>query len=289
MYKFIDYITEGKMIRNSDGVSRLSFTDASDLVLLYFLALHIMRHYPSRRFVKTYSDEVLKWQNWDHFRSSGNDFYNLLNIVDGDEAIVDKLQNPRNAKILRQRSTFPTLTAKRLLRSFSNASPSFSDANDLVKIDNSLQNSRYSNLRRRVANYAKLTNQEKKKAVTELENALKARGRNSDIVDYYVMFVQDFDLESRTTKDTEPRISVPDVVEPETKDIQMLRMLGVPNKDLPFAYKVLSLTSRGLGIPPRFAQAYAPIMRIIDDIVKAGPGYVNLLKQVHNRARSVKK
>ena len=59
-----------------------------------------------------HKDEVLKWQNWDHFRSSGNDFYNLLNIVDGDEAIIDKLQNPRNAKILRQRSTFPTLTAK---------------------------------------------------------------------------------------------------------------------------------------------------------------------------------
>ena len=69
----------------------------------------------------------------------------------------------------------------------------------------------------------------------------------------------------------------------------MLRMLGVPNKDLPFAYKVLSLTTRGLGIPPRFAQAYAPIMRIIDDIVKAGPGYVNLLKQVHNRAKVAKR
>jgi hypothetical protein len=66
-------------------------------------------------------------------------------------------------------------------------------------------------------------------------------------------------------------------------------MLGVPSKDLPFAYKVLNMTSRGLGIPPRFAQAYAPIMRIIDDIIKAGPGYVNLLKQVHNRARTVKR
>ena len=288
-YKFFDYIIEGKMIRNTDGVSRLTFTDASDLVLLYFLALHVMRHYPSRRFVKSYSEEVLKWQNWDYFRSSGNDLYNLLNIINGDEKIIDKLSNPRAAKVMRQRSSFPTLTAKRLLRSFANSNPSFNDSNDLVKIDNSLQNSRYSGLRRRIANYAKLTPQEKRKAVTELENALKARGRNSDIVDYYVMFVQDYDLESSQVKDTEPRVSVPDIVAPDTKDIQMLRMLGVPNRDLPFAYKVLNMTTRGLGIPPRFAQAYAPIMRIVDDIVKAGPGYVNLLKQVHNRAKVAKR
>ena len=288
-YKFFDYITEGKLIRNTDGVSRLTFTDASDLVLLYFLALHVMRYYPSRRFVKSYGEQVLKWQEWDHFRSSGNDLYNLLNIIDGDERIIDKLSNPRAAKVLRQRGSFPTLTAKRLLRNFANATPSINDATDLTRIDNSLQNSKYSGLRRRIANYARLNPTEKRNTVTELENALKARGRNSDIVDYYILFVQDYDLESSQVRDTEPRVSVPDVIAPDTKDIQMLRMLGVPNKDLPFAYKVLNMTTRGLGIPPRFAQAYAPIMRIIDDIVKAGPGYVNLLKQVHNRARSVKR
>jgi hypothetical protein len=289
MFQFIDYITEGKMIRNSDGVSRLSFTDAADLVLLYFLALHVMRHYPSRRFVQTYSDEVLKWQNWDYFRSSANDFYGLLNIVNGDEGIVGKLSNPKAAMQLRKRTHFPTLTAKRLLRSFSKDAPSIMDANDLLRIDNSLPNSKYGSLRRRIANYAKLTPQDRRRAVTELELALKARGRNSDIVDYYILFVQDYDLESTQVKDTEPTVSVADPIPADTKDIQMLRMLGVPNKDLPFAYKVLNMTTRGLGIPPRFAQAYAPVMRIINDIIKAGPGYVNLLKQVHNRARTAKR
>ena len=289
MFQFIDYITEGKMIRNSDGVSRLSFTDAADLVLLYFLALHVMRHYPSRRFVQTYSDEVLKWQNWDYFRSSANDLYGLLNIVNGDEGIVGKLSNPRAAMQLRKRTQLPTLAVKRLLRSFKSNAPSLMDANDLVKIDNSLPNSRYSNLRRRIANYAKLTPADRRRAVTELEMALKARGRNSDIVDYYILFVQDYNLESTQVKDTEPTVSVADPIPADTKDIQMLRMLGVPNKDLPFAYKVLNMTTRGLGIPPRFAQAYAPIMRIINDIIKAGPGYVNLLKQVHNRAKTVKR
>ena len=289
MFQFIDYITEGKMIRNSDGVSRMSFTDASDLVLLYFLALHVMRHYPSRRFVKSYSDEVLKWQNWDYFRSSANDLYALLNIVNGDEKIVEKLSNPRAAMLLRNRTHFPTLTAKRLLRNFKSSAPSLNDANDLLRIDNGLPTSKYSSLRRRIANYTKLTPQERRKAVTELELALKARGRNSDFVDYYILFVQDYDLESTQVKDTEPTVSVADPIPADTKDIQMLRMLGVPNKDLPFAYKVLNMTTRGLGIPPRFAKAYEPIMRIVNDIIKAGPGYVNLLKQVHNRARTAKR
>jgi len=292
-FKFLDFVTEGKMIRNSDGVSRLSFTDASDLVLLYFLALQIMRHYPgASNFAKSYAQEVLKWNDWNAFRSSGNDLYNLLNILDGDEKILDKLKDPRSGKIMRQRTHFPTLVAKRFLRSIAQGNrASVSDASDLQRIDNDLINgaTKYSTLRRRISNYAKLSTQDKKRVVTELENALKARGRNSDIVDYYTMFVNDYDLESSTVRDTEPTISISDPIVPDAKDIQMLRLLGVPNKDLPFAYKVLSIASRGLPIPARFAQAYAPIMRIVDDIVKAGPGYVNLLKQVHNRARSAKR
>jgi hypothetical protein len=289
-FKFLDFVTEGKMIRSSDGVSRMSFTDACDLTLLYFLALSVMRHYPiSRNYVRTYANEVLKWQNWEYFRSSANDLYGLLNIIDGDIKIVSKLKDPKNALLARTRSTLPTMAVKRLLRNMANGQrPTMDDGNVLYKIDLGLRNSSYSNLRRKVASYTSLSTREKKEVVTQLEFALKARGRNADLIDYFILFVSDYDLESKTAKDTEPTVSVPDPIPANTKDIQMLRMLGVPNKDLPFAYKVLSITSRGLPIPSRFAQAYQPIMQIIDDIVKAGPGYVNLLKQVHNRAKRAK-
>ena len=39
-FKFLDYITEGKMIRNSDGVSRMTFTDASDLDVMLHLIVN---------------------------------------------------------------------------------------------------------------------------------------------------------------------------------------------------------------------------------------------------------
>lgn len=289
-FKFLDFVTEGKMIRTSDGVNRMSFTDACDLTLLYFLVLSVMRHYPiSKRYVKTYATEVLKWGNWEYFRSSGNDLYGLLNIVDGDIKIVGKLKDPKNALLARTRSSLPRMAVKRLLRNMANGqAPTMEDSNVLYKIDLGLRNSSYSTLRRKVASYTNLNTKEKKEVVTQLEFALKARGRNADLIDYFILFVSDYDLESKTAKDTQPTVSVPDPIPANTKDIQMLRMLGVPNKDLPFAYKVLSITSRGLPIPSRFAQAYQPIMQIVDDIVKAGPGYVNLLKQVHNRAKRAK-
>ena len=294
-FKFLDYVTEGKMIRNSDGVTRMSFTDASDLVLLYFLALQVMRYYPvSNRFVKTYATETLKWNNWDYFRSSGNDLYCLLNIVDGDKDIIKKMRDPMSALRLRNKTSLPQLNVKRLLRAMANGErPNANDSSSLMRLDSSLQNGmqNYSTLRRKVSTFNTLSSQEKKDVVTKIEYALKARGRNADIIDYYILFVSDYDLESKRVKDREPSISLKDpdeVVQADTKDIQMLRLLGVPNKDLPFAYKVLSLTSRGLPIPSRFAKAYQPIMQIVDDIVKAGPGYVNLLKQVHNRAKRAK-
>jgi hypothetical protein len=290
-YKFIDFVTEGKMIRTSDGVSRMSFTDANDLVLLYMLALQTMRYYPiSNNFARSYAKEVLKWNDWENFRSSGNDLYNLLNIVSGDLNIVKKLKSPKSAMALRMRTHLPVLSVKRLLRSIANnEKPNSQDSTDLLKINSSLRNSQFGNLRRKVTTYKQLSAQQRKELVTQIEFALKARGRNSDIVDYFIMFVKDYDLESKTAKDPFPRISVSDPVQPDSKDINMLRLLGVPTRDLPFAYKVLSMTSRGLGLPPRFAQAYKPIMQIIDDIMKAGPGYVNILKTIHNRARSSKK
>jgi len=286
-FKFLDFVTEGNLVR-TNNMERMTFTDVSELVLLYFLALQTMRYYPqSRKYVKSYADEVLKWNDWNFHRASGNDLYNLLSIIDGDDRLIEKLKNPKAAKALKQRTYFPTLAVKRLLRDMASGKlPSMSDAGDIMKIDTSLKNTSgsYSAIRRNVANYQRLTNSQRKDTVTRLEYAFKARGRNSDIIDYYIMFVMQYDLESRGLKDPEPMLSTPDSVEADVKDINMLRLLGVPTKDLPFAYKALSIVSKGMALPPRFAQAYMPIMQIINDIVKAGPGHVNLLKQVHKRA-----
>ena len=52
------------------------------------------------------------------------------------------------------------------------------------------------------------------------------------------------------------------------------------------AIKAAELAEDGKGIPAQFVKAYAPIIEMIDDIIEAGPGAVQRLKQVH---KSVKK
>ena len=49
------------------------------------------------------------------------------------------------------------------------------------------------------------------------------------------------------------------------------------------------LAEQGKGIPPQFVKAYAPIIDMIDDIIDAGPGAIERLKQVHKAAKRGKK
>ena len=55
------------------------------------------------------------------------------------------------------------------------------------------------------------------------------------------------------------------------------------------AVKASELAEQGKGIPPQFVKAYAPIIDMIDDIIDAGPGSVERLKQVHKTAVRSKK
>ena len=41
----------------------------------------------------------------------------------------------------------------------------------------------------------------------------------------------------------------------------------------------------GSTVPVNIAKGYLPAVEMIHDIVKAGPGYINLLKSLHNRAK----
>jgi hypothetical protein len=39
---------------------------------------------------------------------------------------------------------------------------------------------------------------------------------------------------------------------------------------------------------PAFVQAYLPAIEMIDDIVKAGPGYIQMLRALQNRAKKAR-
>lgn len=53
--------------------------------------------------------------------------------------------------------------------------------------------------------------------------------------------------------------------------------------------RFIEMAQDGNAIPPDFVKAYMPIIEMIDDIVDAGPGAIQQLKLVHQRAKRSKK
>ena len=51
------------------------------------------------------------------------------------------------------------------------------------------------------------------------------------------------------------------------------------------ATKFVDIVDDGKTAPADYIKAYKPIVKMIDDIVNAGPAHINMLKQLHKRAK----
>ena len=73
----------------------------------------------------------------------------------------------------------------------------------------------------------------------------------------------------------------------EARDLAMYRFLVEP-KNLILIKSFIELSRKGRTIPSPMVKAYDPIVEMIDDIVTAGPSFVQLLKVLHSRAKRSK-
>lgn len=64
-----------------------------------------------------------------------------------------------------------------------------------------------------------------------------------------------------------------------------LYSLLVDKDKLMLVKNFVELARLGKSIPSPMVKAYQPIIEMIDDIVTAGPGYVQMLKVLHKRAK----
>jgi hypothetical protein len=70
----------------------------------------------------------------------------------------------------------------------------------------------------------------------------------------------------------------------ENRNIALYRpIVGVPN--LMLAKRFLDLAKDGKTVPNSIAKGYLPAIEMLDDIVTAGPAYVQLLQALHRRAK----
>jgi len=154
-----------------------------------------------------------------------------------------------------------------------------------VEIESSLKitNSDYKNIRRGLNDFAGLNLQERKLLVTRLIFAVRAKLRSSDIITDFEQFAAVKNLEKTDVFDPEPQISTPDI-RASPADIALYRYL-VGAKNMALTKRFLDQAKAGNAVSAEMLKAYMPVIEMIDDIVQAGPAYVQNLRAVHDRAK----
>ena len=249
-----------------------------------------MRHYPKyNTFVKRYATNTTNKNNYNIFRMFSTDIHNFIYYINGDDEALDKLKDPDSAKVLRDKTRLSTMALNRYLTQLAFDSQPTGVSELFIKLERELniKNTDYKNVRRLVTNIQTLTQIERENSATRLLYAVRAKLRSSDIISEFERFVKDKGLETKNVKDNEPTVSVPDFAS-STSALQYYRLL-VGSGNLMQAKRFLDVAQAGQSIPSTFVNGYMPIIKMIDDIVAAGPTYVQNFRVLHKRAKKSRK
>jgi len=282
---FIKDIHEARMTRNANNQRVLTYTDCCERLYLSMLVLELLDKFPAYKpQAKAYARLTATHDSYKHFRMSGTDLYNFIHFVTGDDSSLGKLKDPGAALALRKTTTLPTMAVNRYISSVA-AGTNSNQAQTFIKVETALRitNTDYKGIRRGLFNLRSLQQAEIKKLVTRLLIAARAKLRSSDIITYLESLAADKNLEVGGVTDNEPTVSVPDIV-PTGRDLQMYRYF-VGTENLQLTKKFLELAKQGKQIQGPMVQAYLPAIKMLDDIVKAGPSFVSAVRNTHNRAK----
>ena len=275
---FLKYVSEGRVVRRQSDLQRYTFQEITERIYLSFLALSLLKNFDQTiGFVKTYANQTLAYGSFDRVRTTSNDLHNMLAVVAGDPSIVQKLANKNAAMALRQRQIVPVLAIRRYLRTFKD-SYSF-----LTQLESALgiSNLDYKNLRRAISDYQKLDGRRKKATTTRLLQALKAKLSGTDLQRKTQGFADKQKLELDNVIDAERSVPGKELTADEMSAYRLL--VGATN--VRRAKVAVDLVRQGKAVPAPIMSAYAPIIKMIDDIAKGGYTFVRLIQSIHDRAK----
>ena len=282
---FIRDIHEARLTRNANNLKALTYTDCCERTFLTILILEVLREYPTYLIAaQKYAKQSSQFDLYKNFRINGTDLYNFLYFLTSDEGI-EKLKDPEAARAMKENTNIPVMAINRYLKEIASGKSPSNVTNFLIKLESSLKitNSDYKTIRRAVSNYRELTTDQRKKAVSRLIIAARAKLRTADIIDEFEKLAADKNLESERVVDNEPKVSVPDVM-PSVEDLARYRYL-VGTENLVQAKQLVDNFKAGRGCTSNQLQAYGPIIKMIDDIVQGGPSYIQRLRALHERAK----
>jgi hypothetical protein len=287
---FIQELQEARLTRNSNNQRELTYTDCKERAYLLMLMLQTMRQYRQYRgAAASYAQRTVMYRDYTRFRIDSTDLYNFFYFITGDKDALSKLKNPGAAEKERRTTIISQGNLNGLLRRMgSNDSPSKQDTVDLKRLEDDLgiRNGDYKTLRRRLSTFSTDTQSERKTTVTRLIFAARAKLSDSDFMPLFSKFALDKNLEDFDATNPEPTISSPDIK--SDFDAVNYRFLLNP-RAIPYVARFLEIASKGGSIPSTYVSTYFPIIKMVHDIVKAGPVYVEQLKMVHSRAKNSRK
>jgi hypothetical protein len=285
--EFIKEIHEARMTRGDNNLRLLTYNDCKERAYLSILCLEVLRRFPKYAPRAVAYAQKTKDRNYEYFRVHATDLYNFVYFLLGDSEALSKLKDPGAAMQMRKTTTFPQMAFNRYISKLASASaPDSNDQQTLVSIENALKitNSDYKSIRRAVFSFDRLPKFDQKKLVTRLLYAVRAKLRSSDIISDLEQLAADKNLEVPTLQDPEPTISSPDIGALTGRDLALYRML-VGSGQLGLFKKFMDQARNGQAIPAAAVQAYMPIIKLVDNLVKAGPGYITLLRTLEKRAK----
>jgi len=285
--EFLKELTESRMTRDKQNQKVLTYSDCCERLYLSLLILELMRNYPSAsKTVQSYCKKSLH-PTYKIFKTAGTDLHNLMYFVRGDEEALNKLKDPGAARRMQARSTMPLTDIRSYLASVGNGIIPISVQQMFIRIENGLDisNTDYRAIRRSLGKIENLKNiRSQMTLATRLLYAARAKLRNSDLIDDFSTLVAIKDLEAKRVIDPEPTISKPDMMPTTDPSYVYYRLIAKP-QNLILIKAFLEHVKEGKPIPSNQVKAYAPVAKMMDDIVRAGPSYINMLRSIHNRAK----
>ena len=290
--EFIKELHEARLTRQGGALKTLTYTDCCERAYLTMLIMEVLRKFPNMAaYAHGYAKKTSGHDNYNHFRMSSTDLYNFIYFIVGDKDALDKLKDPGAASIMRRSTQFPLMAFNRYVSKLKmgGAGNAQQDQQTFINIESALKitNSDYKAVRRNVFSFSSLSSNSKKQLVTRLLLAARAKLRNSDIIQYLEELSAERDLEVYKVSDPEPKVSIPDIAVTSQDMAGYLRLVG--SKNLMLTKKFLELAKDGKSVPANILQAYIPAIIILDNIAKAGAGYVQALRALENRAKNSRK
>lgn len=286
--EFIKDLHEARLTRANGSLKTLTYTDCCERAYLTILILEVLRRFPNTAgYAHGYGKKTSGYDSYKHFRMSGTDLYNFVYFINGDNDALDKLKDPGAAKKMRATTYFPTMAFNRYVTRLGGGySPIGQDQTDILNMESALRitNADYKTVRRNIFSFNVVSTKVKKETITRLLLAARAKLRSSDIIQYLEELSAERDLEVYRINDPEPKVSVPDLAT-TGPDLIAYRLI-VGSKNLMMAKKFLELAKDGKSIPSNMVQAYMPAIQLVDNIVKGGPSFIQMLRVLENRAKN---